>query len=134
MERRTFISGIGVAAGLSATPFVLTTCQDSNMLQSEEIQHMVIFDLKYEKGAPEIARFLNDGKALLGVIPGVKAFQAFDQVSPKNDYGYGFSMIFANQEDYQQYNNHPAHKAFVEERFKPEVTRFLEIDFKVFNG
>ncbi|MBE9518785.1 MAG: Dabb family protein, partial [Bacteroidetes bacterium] len=33
-------------------------------------------------------------------------------------------------EDYNTYNQHPDHVAFVQERWLKEVTDFLEIDFK----
>ena len=51
-------------------------------------------------------------------------------MSVKNKYQYGFSMVFANQEDYSTYNNHPDHVAFVQDRWMKEVTDFLEIDFE----
>ena len=97
---------------------------------SNEIQHMVIFNLPYAEGSVEADKFLEDGTRILTAIPVVKNFQAFRQVSEKNDYQYGFSMVFANQEDYNTYNMHPDHVAFVEERWMKEVTDFLEIDFK----
>ena len=95
---------------------------------SNEIQHMVIFNLPYAEGSIEADKFLEDGTRILTAIPVVKNFQAFHQVSEKNDYQYGFSMVFANQEDYNTYNMHPDHVAFVEERWMKEVTDFLEID------
>jgi len=66
----------------------------------------------------------------LEAIPVVRNFQAFQQTSEKNDFQYGFSMVFANQEDYTSYNEHPDHVAFVQERWMKEVSDFLEIDFK----
>ncbi len=53
----------------------------------------------------------------------------FNQVSIKNDYDYGFSMVFNDKQAYDTCNNHPDHVAFVEHRWKKEVARFLEIDF-----
>ena len=97
---------------------------------SNEIQHIAIFNLSYPEGSVEAVKFLEDGTRILTAIPVVKNFQAFQQVSEKNDYQYGFSMVFANQEDYNTYNIHPDHVAFVEERWMKEVTDFLEIDFK----
>ena len=99
-------------------------------LKGAEIQHMVIFNLLYEEGSAEARIFLEDGKRILSAIPVVKSFQAFQQVSIKNNFQYGFSMVFANQEDYTTYNNHPDHVAFVQERWMKEVSEFLEIDFK----
>jgi len=51
------------------------------------------------------------------------------QVSPKNDYHFGFSMEFADQKAYSGYNDHPDHVAFVRDRWMPEVEKFLEIDY-----
>jgi hypothetical protein len=101
-------------------------------LKDEEIQHMVLFDLKHEKGSAQALKFLRDGEHILSHLPVVRDFQVFSQVSLKNDYTYGFSMIFDNRKAYETYNNHPDHMAFVENRWKTEVSRFLEIDFKPF--
>lgn len=134
MKRRKFFKGLGVAALFSG----LFTNKASSMasmvgevqLNTDEIQHMVIFNLPYKKGSGKASKFLNDGNRILTGIPVVRDFQVFLQVSEKNDYQYGFSMVFSNQEDYSTYNNHPDHVAFVEERWMKEVTDFLEIDFK----
>lgn len=91
---------------------------------------MVIFDLKFGKNSAEAKKFIADGQTILSKIPGVQNFQAFLQTSAKNDYTYGFSMVFENNKAYQGYNNHPDHVGFVENRWKKEVTRFLEIDFE----
>ncbi|WP_219835229.1 Dabb family protein [Paenibacillus sp. R14(2021)] len=99
-------------------------------MEQKNIQHMVIFNLKHEAGSPEAEKFLQDGSRLLTSIPVVKSFKVFKQVSPKNDYDYGFSMIFSSQADYETYNAHPVHVDFVENRWIPEVSRFLEIDFE----
>lgn len=98
------------------------------------IKHMVIFDLKHEIGSEEAKRFLQAGVRMLGPIPGVQEFKALNQISPKNDFTYGFSMIFENEAAYESYNNHPVHVDFVENLWKKEVTRFLEIDFNAFEG
>jgi hypothetical protein len=103
---------------------------DQRSLEPGAIQHMVIFDLSCTKGSGEAKKFLQDGIEILTGIPVVRNFQAFKQVSPKNDYQYGFSMVFASREDYSTYNQHPHHVAFVQDRWNKEVTRFLEIDFE----
>ena len=103
-----------------------------NILGKEEIQHMVIFDLHHAKGSEMALKFLNDGQKILSNISVVKNFRVFNQVSFKNDYTYGFSMNFASRDDYDSYSNHPDHVSFVATRWKKEVSRFLEIDFKSF--
>ena len=92
------------------------------------IRHSVIFTLKHAAGSPEEASFLGDAK-ILAAIPGVEKFEQLRQVSPKNDYAFGFSMEFADQAAYSGYNDHKDHVAFVRDRWVPEVERFLEIDY-----
>jgi hypothetical protein len=132
MERRQFITGI--SAGIVSIPILASGSapsgtQNNCALKEDQIQHSVIFDLKYEKGSVEAQKFISDGKRILTAIPGVHNFQVFAQISLKNNYSYGFSMVFENNEAYQGYNNHPDHAGFVENRWKKEVTRFLEIDY-----
>ena len=91
---------------------------------------MVIFNLSYPEGSADAGKFLADGTRILTGIPVVRNFQAFKQVGVKNDYQYGFSMVFSTREDYTTYNNHPDHVAFVQDRWLKEVTDFLEIDFQ----
>ena len=93
------------------------------------IRHTVVFALKHAKGSPEEARFLADAKRILTAIPGVTAFEQLRQVSRKNNYAFGFSMEFADQAAYDGYNDHPTHVAFVRDRWLPEVSDFLEIDY-----
>jgi hypothetical protein len=133
MKRRPFFKSMvlgTLASGLfSREARSADLPSDQGSLQQGAIQHMVIFDLSYTEGSGEAKKFLQDGTRILTGIPVVRNFQAFKQVSPKNDYQYGFSMVFASREDYSTYNQHPHHVAFVQDRWNKEVTRFLEIDF-----
>ena len=92
------------------------------------IRHTVAFVLKHAHGSLQEKAFLRDAK-VLAEIPGVEKFEQLRQVSPKNDYEFGFSMEFANQAAYDAYNSHPKHVKFVQERWEREVERFLEIDY-----
>lgn len=96
---------------------------------NEWILHSVIFNLKHEKGSEAERQFLEDGKRILTSIPTVTNFQVYKQTSVKNDYDHGFAMEFANQADYDAYNEHPLHVQFVNERWVTEVEKFLEIDY-----
>jgi len=92
------------------------------------IRHTVVFRLKHARNSPSEAKFL--ARALkLADIKGVEKFEQLRQVSPKNDYHFGFSMEFADQAAYDGYNNHPDHVAFVQDIWIPEVDAFLEIDY-----
>jgi Stress responsive A/B Barrel Domain len=93
------------------------------------IRHTVVFRLKHVPGSKEETAFLDDAKAILAAIPGVETFEQLREVSPKNDYAFGFSMEFADQAAYDGYNGHPEHVAFVRDRWMKEVEDFLEIDY-----
>ncbi|MDP3315807.1 MAG: Dabb family protein [Devosia sp.] len=93
------------------------------------IRHAVIFVLKHAHGSLQEKAFLRDAK-VLKEIPGVEKFEQLRQVSKKNDYQFGFSMEFKDQAAFDAYNVHPEHVKFVEERWKREVERFLEIDYE----
>ena len=138
MERRKFFGRLGKGTLISflATPLFASVRKDSVterslcLLKEREIRHMVIFNLNHEKGSELTRKFLKDGHEILSRIPGVNNFQVLNQVSLKNDFSYGFSMVFAGKTEYDSYSNHPDHIAFVETRWKKEVSKFMEIDFK----
>jgi hypothetical protein len=92
------------------------------------IQHTVAFSLRHPSGSPPEADFLSAAR-VLAAIPGVEKFEQLRQVSPKSDFAFSFSMYFADEDAYQAYNDHPAHIAFVRDRWEPEVSRFQELDF-----
>lgn len=95
---------------------------------STGITHMVIFSLHVGKETPEAEAFLRESAETLKAIPGVKQFEVFRQISVKNEYDYGFSMVFTDQSAYDFYNAHPDHQHYVAERWLKEVSRFQEID------
>ncbi len=92
------------------------------------IRHTVAFALGHEEGSEEEQDFLATA-ARLAEIPGVEAFEVLREVSPKNGFRFGLSMEFADQSAYDGYNEHPTHVAFVQERWLPEVSDFLEVDY-----
>jgi hypothetical protein len=93
------------------------------------IQHTVVFRLTHEAGSDAERDFIETGRATLTAIPGVTEFTVKAQVSPKSDLTWQFSMVFADQDTYEGYNNHPAHVGFVTTRWEPEVADFQEYDF-----
>ncbi len=99
-------------------------------MKEGKIRHMVIFCLKHDKGSLEERMFLLQSESILSSIPGVKNLEVRRQVSPKNDYDFGFSMEFDNKSTHETYAKHPTHVEYVEQRWLKEVERFLEIDFE----
>ncbi len=93
------------------------------------IRHTVVFKLEHSAGSKEERDFLQSAQKLAG-IPVVKKFECLRQTSAKNSYDFGLSMEFDSMEDYQVYNGHPDHVKFVQTRWIPEVTDFMEIDYE----
>ena len=98
-------------------------------LAAGRIRHTVVFTLAHPEGSPAEAEFLAAAGAL-SAIPGVESFQILRETSPKNAYRFGISMEFAGAEAYAAYNEHPDHVRFVNERWLPEVSDFLEVDYE----
>ncbi|QEO15650.1 Dabb family protein [Agromyces intestinalis] len=92
------------------------------------IQHTVSFRLVSAPGSAEEADFLDTARATLSAIPGVQEFTVSRQISPKSTHTHQFSMVFADAEAYRAYDAHPAHGAFVADRWVPEVAEFQELD------
>ena len=93
------------------------------------IRHTVAFTLVHADGSPGERGFL-EAAARLEAVPGVEAFELLAEVSPKNGYRFGISMEFAGSADYEAYNSHPDHVSFVQGRWIPEVSAFLEVDYE----
>ena len=93
------------------------------------IRHTVVFKLKHAAGSEAELDFLRSARKL-ATIPVVKNFECLRQVSEKNMYEFSLSMEFTSEEDYQIYNAHPDHTNFVQSRWIPEVTDFMELDFE----
>jgi len=97
------------------------------LLSGDHIRHCVAFTLAHETGSAEEAGFLA-ALAALADIAGVERFEILSEVSPKNAYTWAVSMEFASSAAYDAYDAHPDHRAFVQGRWVPEVTDFVEID------
>ncbi len=97
-------------------------------LHADRIRHTVVFALRHGEGSQEESDFIAAAERL-AAIPGVEAFEALREVSPKNPYRFGISMEFADGAAYAAYNDHADHVRFVRERWLAEVSDFLEIDY-----
>ena len=95
---------------------------------ANRVRHTVAFTLVHAEGSPEELDFLQAAEHLAN-IPGVEAFELLAEVSPKNGYRFGILMEFADRAAYARYDEHPDHVRFVQERWLPEVSEFLELDY-----
>lgn len=92
------------------------------------IEHTVTFSLKHAPGSEE-ERLFFAAVMELASISGVRDLEIRRQVSAKHPHSFGITMQFESDADYEFYNKHPIHKAFVEERWLKEVDGFQEADF-----
>jgi len=93
------------------------------------IRHSVVFKLKPLKDSALLNIFF-ESAGKLASIPGVQNFECLKQTSKKNDFEFGISMEFANQQLYDEYIIHPLHVQFIQEYWLKYVDRFLEIDYE----
>ena len=98
------------------------------------IRHTVVFRLRHAPGSAEEGDFLRTAREQLTPIPGVERFEVLRQVGGQSDYRFSLSMEFTDAGVYRGYNEHPAHAAFVRDRWIPEVEAFLELDFERHDG
>ena len=96
------------------------------------IRHTVVFKLKHPGGSQLELDFLRSAQKL-SEISTAKNFECLRQISEKNGYDFGLSMEFESTDDYEIYNMHPLHVEFVQTRWIPEVTDFMEIDYKPYD-
>jgi Stress responsive A/B Barrel Domain len=94
------------------------------------IRHTVVFKLKHKRGSAEERSFL-EKSMILAPLPTVQKFEQLRQVSPKNNFHFGFSMEFADQAAYDAYNTDPVHVAYVRDVWLAEVSDFMEIDYEL---
>ena len=96
------------------------------------IRHTVAFKLRHAAGSAAEHDFLQAIRRL-AAIPTVKNFECLRQTGKKAVYAFGLSMEFASAQDYQTYNDHPDHVRFVQTRWVPEVSDFVELDYEPFD-
>ncbi|WP_418264840.1 Dabb family protein [Flavobacterium faecale] len=97
------------------------------------IHHSVYFKFKIGLSTLETQDFFKAAN-LLSAIPGVQNFEVVKEISPKNDFEFGLSMVFENAKVYENYNLHPHHVSFVQEYWLQMVEDFLEIDYEAIVG
>ncbi|WP_417444400.1 Dabb family protein [Joostella sp.] len=111
---------------IAIATFTITSCNSSS--NKGMITHTVFFKLKHPKGSEAEKLFIEKAVALKSIST-VKNMTSVKEIGKKNDYEWGLTMQFKNQEDYDTYSNHPDHVAFVENVWKKEVIDFMEIDY-----
>ena len=116
-----------LAAGL-----LFTNCgsNQSNADNNHEnnICHNAFFKLKDSLSSDDRKLFFEEIYKLAN-IEGVIDFKVVKETSPKNQFEYGATMQFKDQNAYDSYNSNPLHQKFVQEIWMKMVEDFMEIDY-----
>jgi hypothetical protein len=89
------------------------------------IQHTVAFRLHDSADDSAFWARVDD----LAAIDGVRNFRVLRQVGSKNEFTHALSMYFDSQVEYDRYDAHPVHVAFVHEVWMSSVADFIELDY-----
>lgn len=91
------------------------------------IQHTVAFRFRDDVDIGMFWLRVDD----LASIVGVEQFTVMRQVGSTNDSTDALSMHFASDSEYEAYDSHPVHRAFVADVWLPSVADFIELDYVV---
>lgn len=117
MERKTFLTTIGVFAGILAIPFIKTKAQEK--MKKVNFRHVVYFWLNKPEDPAQRKQFLNNLKEFISAMDniqdsfiGAPANTNRDVVD--NSYQYSLNLGFENKAEQDIYQDHPLHKKFIE--------------------
>ena len=93
--------------------------------------HQVLFNFKPEVTEKQIAEVLESGKRALQALPMVITVVVGKVVSENAEYKYGLSTTFQNREDREAYRNHPGHRKWADEIFRPVIAKSVVTDIEI---
>jgi len=93
-----------------------------------EIEHLIIYNFQdgAEARVPELMR---NGHAALTPIPGVRRVFTGNAVTPDAKFKHCWLVRFASSEVIPNYRDHPAHRRFADEQFRPYAGDRISIDY-----
>jgi len=117
MERKAFLTTIGIFAGLLTIPLIKTKAQEK--MKKVNFRHVVYFWLNRPEDAAQRKQFLNNLTEFISAMDniqdsfiGVPANTNRDVVD--NSYQYSLNLGFENKAEQDIYQDHPLHKKFIE--------------------
>ena len=93
-----------------------------------EVEHLIIYNLA-ETAADGAQDLMAEGREVLARIPGVRRVFTGDAVAPDAKYKHCWLVRFAGSEVIPSYRDHPAHRAFANEKFRPIAADRISIDY-----
>jgi fructose-bisphosphate aldolase class II len=93
------------------------------------VEHVISFNTQ-GLDAAAARDMMAEGRRVLGQIPGVRRVFTGDAVQGDAPYRHCWLVRFSAREVIESYRNHPEHRRFADERFRPHADRRLSIDFE----
>jgi fructose-bisphosphate aldolase class II len=92
------------------------------------VEHVILYNTE-GLDAPGVEAMQSEGRRVLGDIPGVRRVFTGQAVQQDTGYQYCWLVRFAADPVIDSYREHPAHKRFADERFRPHAGNRVSIDF-----
>jgi hypothetical protein len=105
------------------------------------VKHLVVLEFKPGTPPADIARIMEGLRRLVGVVPGLLAFEGGPYSGPypgatglNKRYTHGFVMTFRDAAARAAYLPHPAHVRFKDELLLPHLQDVIAFDFETGGG
>lgn len=93
-----------------------------------EIEHLIIYNVDDDTGT-RVTNLMANGRRILASIPGVRRVFTGNAVTPDAQYKHCWLVRFASSEVIPTYRDHPAHRRFADEQFRPCAGDRISIDY-----
>lgn len=93
-----------------------------------EVEHLIIYNFQDEAEA-RVPALMENGHRDLSPIPGVRRVFTGNAVTPDASYRHCWLVRFASTDVIPTYRDHPAHRRFANEEFRPYAGDRISIDY-----
>jgi hypothetical protein len=93
-----------------------------------EVEHLIVYNVA-AAARDRVAEIMREGRAVLARIPGVRRVFTGDAVTPDATYRHCWLVRFSGEPVIAGYREHPLHKAFADQRFRPLADERISIDY-----
>ena len=93
-----------------------------------EVEHLIVYNFRAGDEA-RVPEAMANGRRDLSAIPGVRRVFTGTSVTPDAKYQHCWLVRFASSEVIPAYRDHPAHKRFADEEFRPFAGDRISIDY-----
>lgn len=94
----------------------------------EPVEHVIVFNVESD-GKLDTAKVLAEGREVLSKIPGVRYVYTGQAITSGAAYQFCWLVRFVHAAVIDSYREHPAHKKFADELFRPIAPSRMSIDF-----